>query len=204
MTTRRYRGGVRFVANVREHSRLLDPNERARIMMRARVLERETQVKGKPNGLLGWVGLLILHELLFTFHNRKTGLCCPSYDALETATGLCRGSVAAGVARLVAAGILDRTRRLVHAVVDRGGVLLKGVRQGSNLYAMREPPEWAWLIPVSPAKARSFGKPAFAALAKLLGWAESTEQGGTNLKVKKGAWQGEAAARSEPSAYAFT
>ena len=68
---------------------------------------------------------------------------------------------------------------------------------------MREPPEWAWLIPVSPAKARSFGKPAFAALAKLLGWAESTGQGGTNLKLKKGAGQGEAAARLAPSAYAM-
>ena len=58
--------------------------------------------------------------------------------------------VARGVKRLVAAGILDKTRRLVRETIYRGGVPLKVVRQASNLYAMREPPEWAWLIPVTP------------------------------------------------------
>ena len=95
------------------------------------------------------MGLLILHELLFTFHNRKTGLCYPELQRTGNSDGLCRESVARGVVRLVAAGILDRTQRLVCAVIDRGGVPLKVVRQGSNLYAMREPPEWAWLIPPS-------------------------------------------------------
>ena len=163
-------------------------------MMRAQELECDTKAKGRVNGVLGWPGLRVLNALLFKFHNRTTGLTCPSYDALETATGLCREAVARGVKRLVAAGILDKTRRLVRETIYRGGVPLKAVRQASNLYAMREPPEWAWLIPVTPlAKPRSFGRPAFAALAKLQGWAESTGQGETNLEVKKGAWQGRAA-----------
>ena len=149
MTTRRYCGG-RFVADVREHSRPLKSNERARIMMRAQELECDTKAKGRVNGVLGWPGLRVLNALLFKFHNRTTGLTCPSYDALETATGLCREAVARGVKRLVAAGILDKTRRLVRETIYRGGVPLKAVRQASNLYAMREPPEWAWLIPVPP------------------------------------------------------
>ena len=149
MTTRRYCGG-RFVADVREHSRPLKSNERARIMMRAQELECDTKAKGRVNGVLGWPGLRVLNALLFKFHNRTTGLTCPSYDALETATGLCREAVARGVKRLVAAGILDKTRRLVRETIYRGGVPLKAVRQASNLYAMREPPEWAWLIPVTP------------------------------------------------------
>ena len=118
--------------------------------MRTQELECDTKAKGRVNGVLGWPGLRVLNALLFKFHNRTTGLTCPSYDALETATGLCREAVARGVKRLVAAGILDKTRRLVRETIYRGGVPLKVVRQASNLYAMREPPEWAWLIPVTP------------------------------------------------------
>ena len=55
MTTRRYRGG-RFVADVREHSRPLKSNERARIMMRTQELECDTKAKGRVNGVLGWAG----------------------------------------------------------------------------------------------------------------------------------------------------
>jgi hypothetical protein len=69
------------------------------------------------------------------FHNRKTGLCYPSYDALQATTGLCRQSIAVALDRLERAGVLRITRRMVRIVGELGGIICQ---QSSNLYAFAE------------------------------------------------------------------
>jgi helix-turn-helix protein len=107
-----HRGGSLFISDWRQHSRPLDRNEVARIVFLAERLELNSKAPGKRNGLLGQIGLQVLRALLWRFHNRRTGLCCPSYDAIRRVTGLCRQSIANALERLEAAGILRRQRRL--------------------------------------------------------------------------------------------
>jgi hypothetical protein len=80
--------------------------------------------------------MIILRCLLMGFHSIRTGACFPSYDAIQKATGLCRQSVAAAIARLEAVGILKVTRRLQRYVNEIGVVMCA---QASNLYAFAEP-----------------------------------------------------------------
>src|SRR4051794_31118538 len=115
----RYRHGARFIADWRQHSRVLDRNERARIVFLAEALERRTKLPGRRNGLLGYVGLSVLRCLAFGFLSMRTGLCCPGYGAMMAKTGLCKQSVATGLARLERTGILRIVRRLVRERVER-------------------------------------------------------------------------------------
>ena len=73
-------------ADPRQHCRPLDRNERVRVIVAAEALERRTKAPGARNGALG-------------FHNRASGLCCPSYGALQAATGFCRQSIANALKR---------------------------------------------------------------------------------------------------------
>jgi hypothetical protein len=169
---RRYRRGARFVMPC-NHCRPLDRNQRARILHLAESLERRTKVVGGRNGVLGYVGVAVLKALLFQFNRGIDGMCCPSYTVLQAATGLCRQSIARALQRLEAAGILRITRRLIRETID--GVMI--CRQGSNLYAIGEPSERAELLPVRSPAPRSFPRPAFAALAKMLGWPSLRDRG---------------------------
>jgi hypothetical protein len=127
----RYRRNAQFI-DPRQHCQPIDRNQRARILWLAEQLERRS--KTGRNGALGLTGLAVLRQLL-RFANAKDGLCFPSYDALEAATGLCRRTIASCLKRLEAAGIIRVARRLVRQVVD--GIIC--VRQGSNAYAFSLP-----------------------------------------------------------------
>ena len=134
---RQYRQGAQFVMNPAALSTPLTGNQRARILHACEVMERKTKGKGQRNGILGIPALLILRCLLLRFHNKKTGLCYPSYDALQAATGLCRQSIARALDRLERAGVLRITRRLIRVAGELGGVLCQ---QTSNLYGFAELP----------------------------------------------------------------
>lgn len=107
--------------------------------MFAETLERRTKRAGRRNGDLGAVGLTILRAMLFSFCRKADGLCCPSYDALQAKTGLCRQSIARGLARLADAGIIKIVRRLRRMNVDFGGFTRACAVQGSNLYSFVAP-----------------------------------------------------------------
>jgi hypothetical protein len=162
---RRYRRCARFVTDPRQHCRPLDRNERAKILFMAEQLERRTKPVGRRNGVVSQIGLRVLRALV-RFLRHSDGYCAPSYVQLMAVTGLCKQSVANGLRRLEACGILRIRRRLVREVVDTIVVC----RQGSNLYAIHEPGKHADQIPVRAAQAGSFPRPAYAALSKLLGW----------------------------------
>jgi hypothetical protein len=112
--------------------------------------------------------LRVLEILLWRFHRAKDGYCAPSYTCLQAATGLCRQSIANALKRLEASGILKIARRLVREVID--GVMV--TRQASNLYSVHEPAAGAERLPVRGTVMRSFPRPAFAALARMLGWSK--------------------------------
>jgi hypothetical protein len=164
----------------RQHGRPLDRNERARILFMAEQLDRRTRPAGGRNGVLGYVGLAVLKALLLRFHRGPEGLCCPSYTVLQAATGLCRQSIANGLRRLEACGILRITRRLVRETIDGGGFPLRICRQGSNLYAVFAPAEDAELLSVRAPAGRPFPIAKLSGLAAMLGWRPSLPARGNN------------------------
>lgn len=128
---RHYRQGAQFVVDPATLSTKLDGNQRAKILHACELMERRTKGKGLRNGVLGLPALIVLRCLLMRFHNRKTGLCYPSYSAIQEATGLCRQSIARALANLESARVLRITRRLVRVASEAGGIIC---RQWSNLY----------------------------------------------------------------------
>ncbi len=204
--TRRYRRAARFVADARQHSRPLDRNDRARITYLAEALERRTkrQHPGARNGLLGYTAMTVLRAFLFTFVRRSDGLCCPSVAAIAEATGLAESTVHEALNRLERTGIMKRVQRLIRRVVDFGGVSRLTTVQTTNLYSFTEPAPHAHLLPIERRASRTGTARLLAALTRsLAARTDSALRPGNHLRDLKGSWQGEAAARSEPSAYAF-
>ena len=122
-------------------------------MQLAESLERRTKPSGKRNGSLGYTGIRVLKALMALFANAKSGLCCPSYTALQAATGLSRQAIADALHRLETTKLLTITRRLVRARIVRRSPITGAVEsfiavvQGSNLYAFNVPAPGA-LIPL--------------------------------------------------------
>lgn len=137
---RRYRKGSQFVLEPQKLSTRMDRNQRAKLLLLAEQMERASKPQGKKNGALGYTGLRVLRALLLTFHNRQTGLCIPSYFALQTATGLSKQAISDALGRLERAGLLQIVRRIIRKVVERRnprtGLLEKIITtvQTSNLY----------------------------------------------------------------------
>lgn len=137
----RYRRNAQFVRDPVALSTPMDRNARARLLYLAELLERRTKAPGRRNGTLGYAGLAVLKALLLRFANGKTGLCCPSYTALQCATGLCRQAIADALSRLERAGLLRIVRRLVRERVTRisptTGLLetYVGTIQSSSIYS---------------------------------------------------------------------
>jgi Helix-turn-helix domain len=119
--------------------------QRQAVMDAADALEIATKMKGKKNGALGYISLNILRLLLFTFANKTTGICCPSYRTLCTKSGYCKSSVSNALYRLECTGLLVITRRQVRRQITRvsGITGLKETFlttvQGSNLYKFIPP-----------------------------------------------------------------
>ena len=147
-----FRRGARFIADARQHCRPLDRNERARVLYLAEALERATRPKGGRNGVVSQPGLRVLRCLVLGFQRASDGLCCPSIEAIQKATGLARSTVCEALARLEQCGIIKRVRRLVRRIIDFGGLSRLSTVQSSNLYSFAEPHPTAHLLPTRKAK----------------------------------------------------
>jgi DNA-binding transcriptional ArsR family regulator len=90
----------------------LDRNAKVRIWHRAKALSRKTE-KGKHYGALTAKALDVLHALLWTFHNAKSGLCFPSYERIAEAAKCARSTVAEHLKALEDAGLLTWVNRIV-------------------------------------------------------------------------------------------
>jgi hypothetical protein len=166
---RRFRAGAVF-ADARAVSIPLDRNQQAKILFIADQLERRTKLPGRRNGCLGYIGLAVLRALLLRCLNRKSGLCCPSYAALQSITGLCRGSIATALARLEASGIVRIVRRLVRKPITRISPItghqevITATLQDTNAYSFSSEPRPiplpAIAAKVRPSPARRVAPPA--------------------------------------------
>jgi hypothetical protein len=85
-----------------------------------------------------------------------------SYDTLQERTGLCRQSIAVGLARLERTGILKIVRRLVRQRVERVSPITGeaeayvGTTQTSSLYSLHRPGAWADHLPVPRGRSAPF------------------------------------------------
>jgi hypothetical protein len=163
---RRFRAGAVF-ADVRAVSVPLDRNQQSKILFIADQLERRTKAPGKRNGALGYIGLAVLRVLILRCMNRKSGLCCPSYTALQAMTGLCRDSIARALARLEASGLVKIVRRLVRKAITRVSPitghqqLVVTTLQDVNAYSFSNEPN-PIPVPTIAAPARPFPAPRVA------------------------------------------
>jgi hypothetical protein len=113
-----------------------------RLMRLARVLTRPTE-PGKHYGRITAKQLRVFEALLWGFHNARTGLCFPSYEAIAEAAGCARSTVAEAIQALEAAGLLSwvhRLKRVSVRIAGRIGWHVKVVRT-SNGYQLADPPD---------------------------------------------------------------
>jgi hypothetical protein len=112
----------------------LDREAKNRIMVLMRALKRPTG-KGKHYGAITAKAEDVGRVLLWVFHNARTGLCFPSYEAIAEAAHCHRDTVAEAIGMLEAARILTWCNR-------RARVRINGVRKvirTSNSYCFRDP-----------------------------------------------------------------
>ncbi len=114
----------------------MDRNLKTRIEVYARVWSRANRRPGQHRGPLTRATMDVLHALLWTFHNSKTGWCFPSYERISEAAECAVSTVAEAVKALEAAGILTWANRLVR-LTFRG---IPKIIRTSNAYAFNPPP----------------------------------------------------------------
>jgi Helix-turn-helix domain len=121
----------------------LDLEAKVRVMHLIRCLLRRTE-KGKAYGAITAKAEAVARALLWAFHNAKSGLCFPSYEAIAEAAGCARSTVAEAIKALEDAGVLtwvQRVRRVREPCADlfgRGGWRWRVVRT-SNAYSFVDP-----------------------------------------------------------------
>jgi hypothetical protein len=130
------RGFERFVPMARR--------EAVRVFHEARRFERSTRARRKQDGALGRNGILVLHTLIFDCLNYRTGQLDPSYAAIARLAHISLRSVARGLAKLKAAGVLDWVRRCRESSTTDGKWCLE---QDTNAYAILPPTQWRGFRP---------------------------------------------------------
>jgi hypothetical protein len=123
--------------------RALDRNAKVRIMHWARCLSRRTE-KGRAYGEITAKALAVLEALLWAFHNARSGLCFPSYEAIAEAAHCARSTVAEAIRALEDSGVLSwvhrikRVREAAPDLFDGHGWRWRVIRT-SNAYNFRDP-----------------------------------------------------------------
>ena len=126
----------------------LDRNAKARIWAYAQAYTARLRQKGQHRGPLTRATLDVLRALLWGFHNRHTGRCFPSYEAIAEAAKVSRATVARAIAVLEAAALMSWENRLVRqrvAVMGLFGREWQSVpRRTSNAYSFHDPQIANW------------------------------------------------------------
>jgi len=117
-----------------------------RLYHEARRFERQTRTAGRQDGAIGRNGLAILHALIFDCLNYATGRLDPSYATIARLANISVRSVARGLAKLKAAGVLNWVRRCFEKVIDGRFTLA----QETNAYAVVSAAQWTGYTPPPP------------------------------------------------------
>jgi hypothetical protein len=112
----------------------------------ARCLSRHTAPGESYGHKITAKALEVLEALLWRFHNAKSGLCYPSYEALAEAAGCARSTVAAALKVLERTGVISWVHRLKRI---RGEHDIVRVVRTSNGYQLHDPK------PAVPSKSES-------------------------------------------------
>ena len=118
-----------------------------RLFHDARRYERQTRQFGRQDGAIGRNGLALLHALIFDCLNYASGRLDPSYQTLARLANISVRSVARGLQKLKAAGVLNWIRRCVENIQDGRFTLA----QETNAYAVLPASQWSGYVAPPPA-----------------------------------------------------
>jgi hypothetical protein len=125
----------------------LPKRQAVRLFHDARRFERQTRMPGRQDGAIGRNGLALLHAMLFDCINYASGRLDPSYETLARLANISVRSVARGLGKLKAAGVLNWLRRCVESFKD-GRFMLE---QETNAYAVLPCSQWRGYAMPPPA-----------------------------------------------------
>ena len=122
----------------------LDRNAKVRIMFRARAWNARHRQPGQHRGPLTRAYIEVLEAMLWGFHNSRSGLCFPSYEAIAKKAGCCRDTVYEAIRALEAAEVLTWVNRIVREQVRERDLFgqwttHQRVVRTSNAYLFRDP-----------------------------------------------------------------
>jgi hypothetical protein len=158
------------------------PKKRAiRLYHEARRFERQTRTPGRQDGAIGRNGLALLHALIFDCLNYASGRLDPSYETLARLANISVRSVARGLQKLKAAGVLNWIRRCSESFREGRYTL----EQDSNAYAVVPASQWRGYYTPPPAPPPDRGTwgdhpPLPSALAQA---AQELRQGGEHRSI---------------------
>lgn len=118
----------------------LDRNAKCRIDAHARAWSARHRRPGQHKGPITRAFLDVLQALLWSFHNSRSGVCFPSYEAIAAKAGCARSTVGEAIKVLEWAGILTWQHRIAR-IRDHCPILgwRWRVIRTSNAYAFRDP-----------------------------------------------------------------
>lgn len=122
----------------------LDRNAKARIIFYAKAWSEKHRQPGQHRGPITRAYTEVLEAMLWGFHNSKTGLCFPSYEAIADKAKCCRDTVYEAIRALEAANVLTWVNRIVREqtrerdLFDKWAYRWRIVRT-SNAYLFRDP-----------------------------------------------------------------
>ena len=122
----------------------LDRNAKVRIIVYAKAWNAKHKQPGQHRGALTRATMEVLHALLWGFHNSKTGLCFPSYEAIAAKAECCRDTVYEAIKALERADVLTWVNRIMREQVHERDLFGKWVTswrlvRTSNAYTFRDP-----------------------------------------------------------------
>ena len=122
----------------------LDRNAKARIAAYARAWSARNKQPRQHKGPITRTFLEVLEALLWGFHNSRSGVCFPSYEAIAAKAECCRSTVAEALKALEWAGVLTWQHRITRAVVRQRDLFGRWsnrwtVIRTSNAYVFSDP-----------------------------------------------------------------
>jgi hypothetical protein len=122
----------------------LDGNQKARIAAYAKAWSARNKQPRQHKGPITRAFLEVLEALLWGFHNSRSGVCFPSYEAITAKAECHRDTVCEALKALEWAGVLTWQNRITRALVRQRDLFGRWsnrwtVIRTSNAYVFRDP-----------------------------------------------------------------
>jgi hypothetical protein len=163
--------------------RPLTKREAVRLYHQARRFERQSRQPGRQDGALGRNGLAILYCLVFDFLHYRSGRLDPGYKAIARAAAISVRSVARGLQKLKAVGVISWLRRCDVTVDEAGRAVLT---QETNAYAIAPSAQWAGYREPTPAPEPEWGAQPCGARDPLIEARADWRHGASTAAIARG------------------